>query len=1053
MRSLTVVFYSINFTNCVEVFIMFNYIFNKNFRALVFISLAFSMSVNSQPLLFENYSSEQGLSQNSCYSIAQDDDGFMWFGTQDGLNRYDGKQFKIFLPQNNIGKKLPSNYISSLFFDSQKKLLWVGTLQGTCLYDPAIDSLVSIADYFPFAASLQKVPVKKIISLQKNEYWFITYNHGLILLNTALQSVTSFFDDNTNKTRVSSLVEHNGKIIAGLLNNLYSLLPEGASYKTQLLHPQYFFPEIRDLFSYQGGLWIGTLTQGCFVINGAVEQTANIAPFKIQTDGVGCFITDATDKLWIGTRGNGIVQYDQKTGAVQTAIHDRYDGRSAGKNFVLSLFKDRQGIIWCGLSGSGIAKYDRLKYQFNSISNEPSKPSSLPDNMIFDIYKCRDGAYYIGTQNKGIAEWDFAANKFHTYSASSKIGIVSNTVYDITEDDKNNLWIASWGGLMQLDRKRKQISYKENKDLLTTKKLYGIIKLKKADSLLITGENGPVFFSLKDKRWVTLPAGITWPTAYLGRYMYEDENNIVWVCTVGAGLGKYNYLKSTFEIIEPVKKYAIYVRHLLADGPLFWLATDNGILLYDFKKNIVVKQLILNTAGLSNVCYAVQKDNQGFFWVSTNTGIYKINPQNNYSVQNYNMGNGLSFLEYNTACVFKQSDGTLLFGGVGGITKFNPAALKENDFSPVPLITAIQVNDVPLQSKTSPFRISNISFKHNQNFITLNFAVTNFSNQNNNQFAYRLKGLSDNWTNCGNRNFVSYTSLPPGEYFFELRSANSDGKWSKGITTVDITIHPPWWKTWWFRIVALSLLTGFITSFVRRRIGVIRREATLKQKITETEMMALRAQMNPHFIFNSLNSIREMILSNENKEASHFLSKFAHLIRLTLDQSGQPFISLRNTMDYLSRYVEMEQIRNANFTCTLAAAKDLDADEIILPPMLIQPFIENAIWHGVSSQHKNIHINVNFTKQNNQLVCTVDDNGIGINQSLENKKTSVWQTSGNGNLHNSVGIENIKNRIFLLNEKYKLQSSVTIKDKKDIAGQKENGTLVTLHLPIEINEP
>ena len=132
---------------------------------------------------------------------------------------------------------------------------------------------------------------------------------------------------------------------------------------------------------------------------------------------------------------------------------------------------------------------------------------------------------------------------------------------------------------------------------------------------------------------------------------------------------------------------------------------------------------------------------------------------------------------------------------------------------------------------------------------------------------------------------------------------------------------------------------------------------------------------------------------------------------------------------------------------------DLDADEIILPPMLIQPFIENAIWHGVSSQHKNIHINVNFTKQNNQLVCTVDDNGIGINQSLENKKTSVWQTSGNGNLHNSVGIENIKNRIFLLNEKYKLQSSVTIQDKKDIAGQKENGTLVTLHLPIEINEP
>ena len=417
------------------------------------------------------------------------------------------------------------------------------------------------------------------------------------------------------------------------------------------------------------------------------------------------------------------------------------------------------------------------------------------------------------------------------------------------------------------------------------------------------------------------------------------------------------------------------------------------------------------------------------------------------------MGNGLSFLEYNTACVFKQSNGTLLFGGVGGITKFNPAALKENDFSPVPLITSILVNDVPLQSKTSPSRISNISLKYNQNFITLNFAVTNFSNQNNNQFAYRLKGLTSNWTNCGNRNFVNYTSLPPGKYFFELRSANSDGKWSKGITTVNISIHPPWWKTWWFRIAALSLLSGFITWLVRRRIQVIHREATLKQKITETEMMALRAQMNPHFIFNSLNSIREMILSNENKEASHFLSKFAHLIRVTLDQSGQPFISLRNTIDYLSRYVEMEQIRNTNFTCTITAVKELDMDEIVLPPMLIQPFIENAIWHGLSSRNKNIHINVTFTKQANKLICTVEDNGIGINQSLENKKKSVWQSSGNGNLHNSVGIKNIKNRIFLLNEKYKLQSSVTIQDKKGITSKKETGTLVTLHLPIEIKEP
>jgi LytS/YehU family sensor histidine kinase len=268
-----------------------------------------------------------------------------------------------------------------------------------------------------------------------------------------------------------------------------------------------------------------------------------------------------------------------------------------------------------------------------------------------------------------------------------------------------------------------------------------------------------------------------------------------------------------------------------------------------------------------------------------------------------------------------------------------------------------------------------------------------------------------------------------------------------------LVIQSPFWKTVWFRIVCGLLLAGLLYYLYRSRINQVRQKADIDKLLAQTEMKALHAQMNPHFIFNSLNSIREMILSNENKEASHYLSKFAQLIRLTLDQSGQSLISLRNTIEYLHRYIEMEKIRNAHFTCTITTSNDLDLDEPVLPPMLIQPFIENAIWHGASSPHKNICVTVNFKKQNNQLVCSVDDNGIGINQSLENKKATKWQTSGTDSLHNPVGIANIKTRIYLLNEKYKLKSSITIQDKKDISSEKETGTLVTLQLPLEIYEP
>jgi ligand-binding sensor domain-containing protein/two-component sensor histidine kinase len=1008
----------------------------------VAISLFFTASMYGQPLLFENYSSEQGLSQNSCYTIAQDANGFMWFGTQDGLNRYDGKQFKVFLPQNNIGKKLPSNYITNLFFDRKKNLLWVGTLSGMCLYDPRRDSLVSVAALFPFAARLEKLAVKKIISFKENEYWFITYNNGLVLLNTTSQTITSFFDDAINKTRVNSLVLHNEKIIVALTQNLFYLLQDGNSYKTKPLVTSLPIPEIKELFSYRQALWIGTLTQGCFFINDPLADSSVIKPLKINTGGIGCFTTDDEGALWIGTRGNGIFQYEPDKGLLQTAAHNRYDSRSPGKNFVLCMFKDRQGIIWCGLSGSGLAKYDPLKYQFSAIGNEPLNDASLPDNMVFDIFKSRDGSFFVGTQNKGIAQWDLSANSFQPYIASSKLGLINNTIYDITEDNKSNLWIASWGGLMQLNRKTNKISYKENNELLTTKKLYGVVKLKNADSLLITGENGPVFFSLKDQRWKPFPTHLPWTTAYLGRYMYEGENNILWICTLGAGLIKYDYRKSTFDIIEPVKKYSIYVRHLLQERDLFWLATDNGIMLYDFKKNIVVKHFTLSTQNISNVCYAIQKDNKGFFWVSTNNGLYRIDPQN-FSIQNYNIGNGLSFLEYNTACVFKEANGALLFGGVGGITLFNPSQLKENTFSPYPIITAVNVNDSAWSLTSQATKNGHFTFNHRQNFITLFFAVNNFSNQNNNQFTYRLQGLSENWINVGNRNFANYTSLPPGNYIFQLRSANSDGKWCEGMTTFSFSITAPWWQTWWFMTIAFFLLVGLLTYFVRRRIQVISREANLKQKIAEAEMMGLRAQMNPHFIFNSLNSIREMILHNENKEASHFLSKFAHLIRITLNQSGQSFISLRNTIDYLHRYVEMEQVRNADFTCRILADDELDMDETVLPPMLIQPFVENAIWHGITGKKKNINITIDFKKENKELACIIADNGIGINQSLKNKKTET-------DLHQSVGIENINNRIRLLNEKYNLKSSITIQDKSTISNTEGSGTIVTLRIPLEI---
>ncbi len=947
--------------------------------ALMIITFVYSFA-QGQPLLFENYTSDQGLSQNSCYTISQDGEGFMWFGTQDGLNRYDGNQFKTFLPQMDIGRKLPSNYISSLYFDSKTKLLWVGTIGGACIYDTQRDSMLKITELFPFATLLEKVPIKKIMRFHENEYWIITFNRGLFLLNTASHTLTSYFGDDTNRAKVTSMVSHDGKLVVACLQHLFYLLPQTNSnhYKIQPLLSGFSFPEIKELFSYHDNLWIGTISEGCLFIQNPVDENSPVKSFNKVAGGIGCFVTDTNDNLWIGTRGGGIVQYNPFTQTTEVVANNRYDNRSPGKNFILSLFRDRQGLIWCGLSGGGVAKYDPLKYQFQTISNEPATERSLPDNMVFDIYKCRDGIHYVGTQNKGLAEWNPATNQFQTYSESSKFGSIINTIYDITEDTHNNLWVASWGGLMQLDRKTKRFYFNEEKNLLTAKKLYSIHSLNHSDSLFITGENGPVFFSLRDRQWKPCPENPMQSNAFIGRYIYEDENSILWICTVGAGLVRYDYRNRLFEIIEPVKKYSIYTRHLLPNGNQFWLATDNGIVVYDYKQQKVIKHILLNAANGSNVCYAIQTDKKGFFWASTNTGLYRINPDN-YTIQNYDLGNGLSFLEYNTACVVKENDGTLLFGGVGGITQFNPVLLKENIFSPDPLITSINVNDEIWHSDSALLRTSRLSFGYRQNFLTIYFAATNFSNQNKNQFAYRLKGLNDNWTYCGNGNFASYTSLPPGEYIFQLRSANSDGKWCAGITTLDITIHPPWWQTWWFRIGALIAIAAIITYAVRRRIVNIKHEADLKHKIAETEMMALRAQMNPHFIFNCINSIDALIQSNDKYHATMYLNKFAKLIRNILDSSKQNAIPLSKDVDTLRLYIELEQLRNENkFIAEIKADEHLLQNDYRVPPLIIQPYVENAILHGLRNRPDNAgKLTISISRQNGHLEYIIEDNGVG----------------------------------------------------------------------------
>jgi len=308
----------------------------------------------------------------------------------------------------------------------------------------------------------------------------------------------------------------------------------------------------------------------------------------------------------------------------------------------------------------------------------------------------------------------------------------------------------------------------------------------------------------------------------------------------------------------------------------------------------------------------------------------------------------------------------------------------------------LMIEELTVKNKQSLFNPSNgLYLKHTENNISLHFSVIDFESGNNYQFAYKLNE-DEAWTDLGQQRMINLTDLPSGKYSIHLKATGKSRV--EKLKEFTFIIAPPFWKTTWFLLACGLLFSGTLYYLYRNRIKQIRQKASIDKQLAQTELKALHAQMNPHFISNSLNSIREMILNDENKEASHFIAKFAHLIRVTLEQSIQSFISLRNTIDYLQRYIEMEKIRNSNFTFQITADEKLDLDETVLPPMLIQPFVENAIWHGTPGKDKNISITIDFKKspgpggKDTQLACIIEDNGIGITQSLKIKRVAMIYT-------------------------------------------------------------
>ena len=1011
---------------------------------------------------FTSYTVKDGLSDNNILCIQQDEQGYLWIGTDEGLNRFDGNSFKKFyrgVPPLNLLSTSVWKLIR--FGNNQIGILNQGGFQllDTKKYTTRnyfIPDSTPISTYLNAAWDAIELPDRSYAVTTATGFYHFNNSGKVILRHDAYRAEDIgrkriLYGRNFYKISDKKYLVYVNEASIAMYDDekkIFRELPDHDSEWELLLNSPFkqnnYWSVKQQLNKYEFVFVRGGMNQITYYNADLKKTVISPLPFhmadSLNWESKIVPLNDSVLAINSSTNGFYLLKIDHHTGIIST------DGTKYLRNYkIICLFTDKDNRLWAG-TREGLLKQELRPPFINAWHYQPSGGEKYTGGFSA-VYRYKDKLYAgrFSSSNglaiinpstmKLIKEIDFFSNK------SSWNEIRSMEMYY-----KDTLWIGSNGGLLWFDTKTEHYGkVLDEKKYDWTQGFYPVLAAARPDGYawMCGLLGGKVIRYHIPSRTFTLFTSQTIPALPFDKVknVVYDSYGDVWIS--GHSLARWNNQQNKFDTLITVyggpNKFNDDIVTIRADdnGSLWIHNFYNGLLEYRIKEKRFVAYSIKD--GLpSDVLQSMSPVIDNKLWVAANNqiGLFDIRTKQ-FTIYNYR--DGLPEHKPTGRKIYYDQESRLLYLCSNEyLARFPFTPEKERDHS-----SHLMIQEITVDNKKSYYDAEkSLRINNNENNLTVNYSVIDYE-KGNYQFAWKLNNAVS-WNVVGNQRSVSLSNLPPGKYTLHLKASGKPG--TEKITDLSFTIRPPYWKTWWFAGLAVFLISGAVYLIYRYRIRYIRQKADVDKMLSQTEMKALQAQMNPHFIFNSLNSIREMILNNENKDASHYLSKFAHLIRITLDQSTQAMVSLRNTIDYLQRYMEMEKIRNALFNWDVNTNDSLDPDETLVPPMLIQPFIENALWHGVSAINKKIHVRIDFRKEKDALVCTIDDNGVGIRQSLKNKPVT-------NSRHRPHGIDNIKNRVNLLNKKYNLHARITIEDKKDIPGNTDTGTIVTLQLPLELKEP
>ena len=933
-----------------------------------------------------------GLSHHTVLALLQDREGFIWIGTADGLSRYDGYAFITYRHDPADSTSLSHNTVTALL-ETEDGMLWVGTEDGLNVLDR---STGRFARHYIFPDRLPG----GIVALSESP--------GGVVWASILSGL-SRYDPRTEQADFFSPAEPDiefytmSQEAAGLFwlgtgaeqNRLYQFDPATGQFQGFLLPPSWNTSSaIRSLVDRNHVVWVGG-ARGLATLDTTAGTFEQLSLEVVRGE---IWLEDRRGGLWIegsGTQIGKLWRYDPQTHEATSYVLDE-TGTNRLTHDVRAVIEDRAGALWVGTLG-GLFRLDAQTKSFSHLHQQPEAPHSLSSNTVMAVCEGHDGVLWVGTLGGGLNRVDQTTGTITTYRhrAHDPASLCHDDVWAVYEDDAGILWLGTEAGLCHFDPNRKHFTQVGDSS-------YVYVLTADADGKVWVG--GRLLQRLDPQSGALERYEIVIPhqsdNELLGNLqsIYPTRAGVIWLGTEFGGLWRFEPGTKTItgypvatDAPYGLRGKAVRFIHPDSDDQALWLGTDFGLVRFDIQQETFRPYLLRDGLPGSSV-FGILPDDDGRLWISTNQGLARFDPATEHFTL-YTETDGTGNTEYNRRAAFRGADGMLYFGGLNGVTSFHPNRIRANPIVPPVALTRIEVARRDTVRVLGAHGLDELLLSYLDYTFAFEYAALNYTNPAKNRYAYQLEGFDEEWVDAGTRRRAAYTNIPPGRYTFRVKGANEDGVWNEQGTALRVYIAPPWWATWWFRLLAVALVLSVFYMAYRYRVAHLLHEERLRLRIASDLHDEIGSKLSSIALASEMVTARATLGDREQRQ----LGEVTRQARRMVDDLRDIVWFVNPRHDQLDdlvvrmRHIAANVLEGLRYTFDapvdgLGTALDMERRRHVY--LMYREVLTNIVRHAHAKQ-----VDIHLARRNGTLELTIRDDGLGFDP------TAPSQGEGLHNLH------------------------------------------------------